>query len=117
MPNFKHILPALDQSAEQKPDEVAFTFMDYEVDPEGFAESLTWSQLQQRTHAVANELSRHGSVGDCAAILAPQSLDYIVGFLGTLRAGFIAVPLAAPLFGMHDDRAAGRCATAHRLPS
>ena len=38
------------------------------------------------------------------AILAPQGLEYIVGFLGALEAGFIAVPLSVPLFGAHDER-------------
>jgi long chain fatty acid CoA FadD26 len=46
-------------------------------------------------------------VGDRAAILAPQGLDYIVGFFGAMQAGFIAVPLPAPQFGGHDERVSG----------
>jgi hypothetical protein len=39
-------IPAvLEGRARQKPDDVAYTFVDYEVDPAGFAESLTWSQV------------------------------------------------------------------------
>lgn len=45
-----------------------------------------------------------GSVGDRAAILAPQGLDYIVAFLGALQAGFIAVPLPLPQFRIQDQR-------------
>jgi len=37
-------------------------------------------------------------------ILAPQGLDYIVAFLGTLEAGLIAVPLSVPLGGVSDER-------------
>jgi long chain fatty acid CoA FadD26 len=98
-------IPAvLEDRARQRPDDIAFTFIDYEVDPGGFAESLTWSQVYQRARVVAEELSRCGSVGDRAAILAPQGLDYIVAFLGAMQAGFIAVPLPVPQFGGLDER-------------
>ena len=90
--------------ARTQPDTVAYTFIDYEVDPAGFAESITWAQTYRRVQAVAEELLRIGKPGDRAAILAPQGLDYVVGFLGALHAGFIAVPLSAPQFGAHDER-------------
>ena len=106
MPLIESSIPAvLERLAQQQPDDVAFTFIDYEVDPAGFAESLTWSQVHQRARVVAEELLRCGSVGDRVAILAPQGLEYIVGFLGALEAGFIAVPLPVPQFGAHDERA------------
>jgi acyl-CoA synthetase (AMP-forming)/AMP-acid ligase II len=35
-------------------------------------------------------------------VLAPQGLEYIVGFLGAIRAGLIAVPLSVPQPGQHD---------------
>ncbi len=94
----------LQERARQQPDATAFTFVDYDVDAAGFAESLTWSQVHNRATVVANELSLSGSVGDRAAILAPQGLDYLVAFLGALQAGFIAVPLSVPQFGHHDER-------------
>ena len=98
-------LPALLQKvATQLPDRAAYTFIDYEVDPAGFAERLTWSQAHRRAVSVAAELRSCGSIGDRAAILAPQGLEYIVAFLGALQAGFIAVPLPAPQFGIHDER-------------
>ena len=75
--------------------------------PAGFAESLTWSQVHQRARVVAEELLLCGSVGDRAAILAPQGLDYIVAFFGAMQAGFIAVPLSVPQFGTHDERVSG----------
>jgi long chain fatty acid CoA FadD26 len=101
-------IPAvLEDRARQQPDDIAYTFIDYEVDPAGFPESLTWSQVHQRAQVVAEELLRCGSVGDRAAILAPQSLDYIVAFFGAMQAGFIAVPLPVPLFGALDERVSG----------
>jgi fatty acid CoA ligase FadD21 len=87
-----------------RPDDVAFTFTDYVHDPAGVAENLTWSQLSRRTMNVARELSRHGSVGDRAVILAPQGLDYILAFLGSMQAGFVAVPLPLPHRGSSHDR-------------
>jgi fatty acid CoA ligase FadD21 len=80
------------------------SFTDYTHDPAGVVESLTWSQLSQRTLNVARELSNHASVGDRAVILAPQSLDYVAGFLGSMQAGLIAVPLPLPHRGTTHDR-------------
>ena len=98
-------IPALlHERAHQQPDTTAYTFIDYDVDPNGFAESLTWSQVYRRAVNVAEELRHCGSIGDRAAILAPQGLEYIVAFLGALQAGFIAVPLPVPLFGVLDER-------------
>jgi acyl-CoA synthetase (AMP-forming)/AMP-acid ligase II len=98
-------LPALLQKvASQQPNRAAYTFIEYEADPTGRAESLTWSQVHRRAMIVAEELRLCGSSGDRVAILAPQGLDYIVAFLAVLQAGFIAVPLPVPQFGIHDER-------------
>jgi len=96
----------LQERASRQPDATAYTFIDYEADPNGFAESLTWAQVHHRAQVVAEELRMCGSSGDRAAILAPQGLEYIVAFLGALQAGFIAVPLLVPMFGVHDERVA-----------
>jgi 4-hydroxyphenylalkanoate adenylyltransferase len=98
------LIALLQKVASQQPNRAAYTFIDYEVDPTGLAETLTWSQVHRRAMNVAEELKIHGSSGDRVAILAPQGLDYIVAFLGVLQAGFIAVPLPAPLSGIHDER-------------
>jgi long-chain fatty acid adenylase/transferase FadD26 len=92
------------QRASQQPDATAYTFIDYEIDPAGFAESLTWAQVYRGALAVAEELRLFGKVGDRAAILAPEGLSYIMAFLGVLQAGFIAVPLPVPQFRVHDER-------------
>ena len=100
------ILSMLHGRASLRPNDVAFTFTDYADDPAGVAgtQSLTWSQLSRRTMNVARELSLHASVGDRAVILAPQSLDYILAFLGSMQAGLIAVPLPLPHRGSSHER-------------
>jgi fatty acid CoA ligase FadD21 len=90
--------------ASLRPGDAAFTFTDYVHDPAGVPESLTWSQLSRRTLNVAGELNRHASVGDRAVILAPQSLDYVEAFLGSMQAGLIAVPLSLAHRGSSHDR-------------
>jgi fatty acid CoA ligase FadD28 len=98
-------IPAvLRERASLQPDDVAVTFIDYDRDWAGAAESLTWSQLYRRSSGVARELSNSGSVGDRAVILAPQGLDYVAAFLGALQAGRVAVPLSVPLGGAIDER-------------
>lgn len=98
------VLSMLHGRASLRPHDVAFTFTDYDGDNEGVRESVTWSQLSSRTLDVARELRSHGSVGDRAAILAPQSLDYIAAFLGSMQAGLIAVPLPLPHRGSSHER-------------
>ena len=98
------ILSMLHGRASLRPNDVAFTFTDYEKDYAGVAESLTWSQLSRQVMTVAREIRAHGSVGDRAVILAPQGLDYIRAFLGAMQAGFIAVPLPLPHRGSSYDR-------------
>jgi long-chain fatty acid adenylyltransferase FadD28 len=94
----------LRERASLQPNDIAFTFVDYDQDWAGVSVSLTWSQLYRRSLNVAHELSLHGSPGDRAVIPAPQGLDYIAAFLGTLQAGLIAVPLSVPQVGAHDER-------------
>lgn len=94
----------LRERASIQPDDTAFTYVDYEHDGAGAAESVTWPQLYQRVCAVAGRLKLSVAPGDRAVILAPQGLDYIVAFLGALHAGVIAVPLSVPMGGVSDER-------------
>jgi long-chain fatty acid adenylase/transferase FadD26 len=108
MPVVQSTIPAvLAERARQQPDDIAYTFIDYEIDPNGFAEYLTWAQVDQRSRAVAEQLLICGKSGDRAAILAPQGLEYIVALFGAMQAGFIAVPLSVPAVGSHDERVSG----------
>lgn len=94
----------LRERASLQPNDAAFTFVDYERDPNGIPQTLTWSQLYRRASNLARELRLCGEPGDRAVILAPQGLDYIAAFLGSLEAGLIAVPLSVPYAGAHDER-------------
>jgi long chain fatty acid CoA FadD26 len=108
MPEIQLSIPELLKNrAEQQPNDLAYTFLDYDVDPAGFADTVTWSELYDRVQAVAARLREYGSPGDRAAILAPQCLDYVVAFFGALHAGFIAVPLPVPAPGGLDERVVG----------
>ncbi len=98
------ILSMLHGRASMRPDDVAFTFTDYVHDPAGVRESLTWSQLSRQTMNAARAIRLHGSVGDRALILAPQGLDYVLAFLGSMQAGLVAVPLPLPYRGASSDR-------------
>ena len=103
MPVIEGSIPAvLRERALLQPSDTAFTFIDYQLDPAGHAESLTWSQVYRRALNVAHEVKRCGSAGDRAVVLAPQGLDYVAAFLGALEAGLVAVPLSVPL-GVDDE--------------
>jgi len=108
MPEIQLSIPELLKNrAEQQANDLAYTFLDFDVDPAGFPDTLTWSELYERVQAVASRLLEVGSPGDRAAILAPQSMDYIVAFYGAMHAGFIAVPLPVPAPGGLDERVVG----------
>lgn len=98
------ILTVLQERASATPNEAAFTFTEYDINPEGVQETLTWSQLYRRTLNMAQAVQQHGVPGDRALIIAPQGLAYVVAFLGAMQAGFIAVPLSVPVPGSHDER-------------
>lgn len=93
------------ERASLQPDDIAFTYVDYEQDWDGVAHTLTWAQLNQRVTALADELRLRGlKNGDRSVVLAPQGLDYVVAFLGSMHAGAIAVPLSVPTADTHDQR-------------
>jgi long chain fatty acid CoA FadD26 len=97
----------LARRAAEQPDGLAYRFLDYDVDMQGFAEELTWTEVHQRARLIGDRLREHGSPGDRVAIAAPHGLDYVLGFLGAVQAGFVAVPLPVPHPGALDERFAG----------
>ena len=98
-------IPAvLRERASLQPNETAFTYVDYDHDSKGVPLALTWSQLYRRAVNLGEQLRPLGSAGDRALILAPQGLDYIVGFLGSLQAGLVAVPLSVPHGSARHER-------------
>lgn len=104
-------IPAvLADRALRQPDDIAYTFVDYEADPAGVSESLTWAEVHERVLIVAAKVSKIGAPGDRVVILAPQSLEYVIAFLGAIQAGCIAVPLSMPQLRQHDERVTGAMA-------
>ena len=82
----------------------AFTFLDYATERDGVEHTLTWAELADEVLKVAAELRRVTDRGQRVAILAPQNLSYVTGFLGALHAGTVAVPLFAPEVSQHGRR-------------
>lgn len=77
-------IPAvLRERASLQPNDVAFTYVDYDHDGAAVPQTLTWAQLNRRAANLASQLSGCGSPGDRAVILAPQGLDYIAAFVAS----------------------------------
>ncbi|MEV6877686.1 fatty acyl-AMP ligase [Amycolatopsis sp. NPDC051128] len=85
-------------------DEVAVTHLDHRATADGRAVTLTWRRLDERVDAVAARLGELAAPGERVAVLAGQSAEYVVAFLGTIRAGLVAVPLFAPDLPGHAGR-------------
>ena len=98
--DFQDMPSLLAAHARQQPDALALR--------EG-AQTLTYRGLDQRTDRVAATLQHQGfKPGDTLAICAASSIDYLVLFMGALRAGLAVAPLApsstpAQLAAMVDD--------------
>ena len=58
----------LRERASEQANARAYTFVDHDIDPNGFPESLTWSQVHRQAQVIAEELRLCGSPGDRAAI-------------------------------------------------
>ncbi|HEX7322529.1 MAG TPA: fatty acyl-AMP ligase [Mycobacterium sp.] len=84
--------------------DIAYRYVDYTRSPDGENVELTWAQVGVRTKAIAARLQQISGRGERVAILAPQGLDYVVGFLAAIIAGNISVPLFAPDLPGHADR-------------
>lgn len=88
----------------------AFTYLDFDAHRNGIEWTITWARLDRRARAVAARLVQVSQPGTRVALVCPQNLDYVVGFLGTLYAGMIAVPLFAPEISAHGERLVGALA-------
>ncbi|MGV0634831.1 fatty acyl-AMP ligase [Mycolicibacillus trivialis] len=82
----------------------AYRYLDYRHTADGRAVELSWDRLGARLRAVAARLQQISAPGDRVAILAPQGVDYVVGFFAAIAAGGIAVPLFAPELPGQSDR-------------
>jgi acyl-CoA synthetase (AMP-forming)/AMP-acid ligase II len=83
----------------------AFTFVEFpHLRSAGKHRSLTWAQLYAGAESAAASVSAVCRPGDRAALLMPQGLEYVTGFLGCLLAGVVAVPLFSPDLPGHERR-------------
>ncbi len=85
-------------------DTLAYRYIDYSRERDGEPQDLTWAEFGKRLRAVAARLQQVTQPGDRVAILAPQSLEYVIGFFAALYASNIAVPLFSPDEPGHTDR-------------
>ena len=84
-------------AAQQKPDHLAI-ILDSSKGNEALSaaaiQTMTYAELGRRMNQVAASLQRDGlQPGDCVAICAGTSLEYVALFLGILRAGGLVTPL------------------------
>ncbi len=79
--------------AAESPARRAYVFLDREGRE---AAALSWGELDRRARAVAAALEAQGARGERALLLFPPGLEFIVAFLGCLRAGVVAVPAYPP---------------------
>jgi acyl-CoA synthetase (AMP-forming)/AMP-acid ligase II len=82
-------------------DKSAFVFL---ADGEKEANTLTFGELHHSACSVATWLQEHELVGERVLLLYPQGVDFIIGFLGCLYAGAIAVPAYPPHPRRSDPR-------------
>ncbi|RAV18317.1 fatty-acid--CoA ligase [Mycolicibacterium sp. GF69] len=99
-----NLISLIDRNIANVGDAPAYRYLDFTGTVEARATELTWTQLGTRLRTVAAELQRVTQRGDRVAILAPQGLDYVVGFFAAIKAGAIAVPLFAPELQGHAQR-------------
>jgi acyl-CoA synthetase (AMP-forming)/AMP-acid ligase II len=104
LPEGATVVTFLDHHIATAGDRIAYRYLDYNHDPQGQAIDLTWPALGVRLRAVAARLQQVCTPGDRVAIVAPQGIDYIVGFFAAIKAGNIAVPLFAPELPGHAER-------------
>ena len=104
LPDGVTVTSYLDRNIAEHAESASYRYLDYTHNANGSAVELTWSQLGTRLRAVGARLQQVSAPGDRVAILAPQGVDYVVGFFAAIAAGNIAVPLFAPELPGHAER-------------
>jgi acyl-CoA synthetase (AMP-forming)/AMP-acid ligase II len=98
------IVEMVRRRAEHRADDLALAWAKTD---DGEAVRLTYRQLDAGAHSVAAALRGKGAeLGDRAVLLYPAGLEFVVGYLGCLYAGVIAVPAPLPRRGVRDARLA-----------
>ena len=95
IPAMTEMLYAAAEQAGQA-DAVSIRFWDYSDSAEGNSVVYTRREVNTRIKAIAVRLAQVGKPGDRVAILAANSPEYILGFMGAMYAGQVPVPLYDP---------------------
>src|SRR5690242_6709276 len=80
LPPGVNLISLIDRNVANVGDRVAYRYLDHTRSDACVAVEMTWRRLGVRIAAVAATVQRFTSPGDRVAILAPQGLDYVVGF-------------------------------------
>ena len=76
------------RQAQVQPEAVAL------MQPRPTRRTMTWAEFDRRVNAVAAGLSAHGLLaGHRVAICGTNSIEFVVAYFATLRAGYVAVPI------------------------
>ncbi|MHA7652463.1 fatty acyl-AMP ligase [Mycobacterium sp. ML4] len=98
------LISLIDRNISYVGDTVAYRFLDYSGAGAGHADEVTWAEFGVRLRAVAARVQQLAGAGDRVAVLAPQSIDWVIGHYAAIKAGTIAVPLFAPELPGHAER-------------
>ncbi|MGW8783946.1 fatty acyl-AMP ligase [Streptomyces sp. NPDC055796] len=75
----------------------ALSFVSYSHHPDGSWHTLTFSEVDRRSRALAAALELRFPRGSRVGVLCPQGNEYALALLACLYAGMIAVPLFPPV--------------------
>lgn len=98
------LISLIDRNIANVGNTVAYRFLDFNRSADGLVEEVTWNQFGVRLEAIGARVQQVAGRGERVAVLAPQSLDYVMGFYAAIKAGTIAVPLFAPELPGHAQR-------------
>lgn len=95
MSKVKTFLEALADWNESQPDKTSFSFLN---DSGDVVKSVSYAQLSAQSLSVATHLLNVAKLapGDRVLLVYPPSIDFIIAFIGCLKAGIIAVPTFPP---------------------
>ena len=89
----KNIIELLKENAKNRPNDIIYRYIE---DENKEPITLTNLEIHDQAKNIANNLLLTSKKGDRALLLYPAGLEFIVGFLGCLFAGLIAVPAYPP---------------------
>jgi acyl-CoA synthetase (AMP-forming)/AMP-acid ligase II len=99
--NFTNFFEVVDYHATENPEALACTLVDKTL---AVSAQVTYAELHALAKKLAKRLLQQGMKGQRALLVYPNSIEYLVAFLGCIYAGVIAVPVFIPRKSMHMGR-------------